>query len=358
MNQYAGVLQINLSAIRSNWNFLRERFSGAACGAVIKANAYGLGFAPVAQALYSEGCRHFFVATYDEAVRVQRLLPNLVTIYVLQGCKPGSEKLFVERGLVPVLSTMAMLERWLTLQTTGKRCALKLNSGMNRLGLSLQELQSALQDPRLTSAGVELFLSHMACADQPEHPLNATQLQCFKRMTELCAAVLPAVPSSLANSATIFLPPHYHFDVARPGIALFGSGNAALKPVVSLYLPVLQVRDVRAGEAVGYGAAFVAPRDMRTATVSGGYADGVFRSLSNRARGWFNGPVPLLGRVSMDSCVFDISSLPANLQPKEGQLIELLGAHCQLDKVAEEAGTISYELLTHLGQRLEKHYCE
>lgn len=358
MNQYAGVLQINLSAIRSNWNLMRERFAGAACGAVIKANAYGLGFAPVAQALYSEGCRHFFVATYDEAVRVQRLLPNLVTIYVLQGCKPGSERLFVERGLVPVLSTSAMLGRWLELQAAGKRCALKFNSGMNRLGLSLQELECALQDARIASAGVELLLSHMACADEREHPLNATQLQRFSQMVDLCAAVFPGVPSSLANSATVFLPEQYHFDVARPGIALFGSGNAALAPVVSLYLPVLQVRDVRAGEAVGYGAAFVAPRDMRTAIVSGGYADGVFRSLSNRAHGWFNGPVPLLGRVSMDSCVFDISSLPAASQPQEGQLIELLGEHCHLDKVAEQAGTISYELLTHLGQRLEKRYCE
>lgn len=359
MYQYAGVLQINLSAIRSNWRSMHDRFQGRHCGAVIKANAYGLGVAPVAQALFSEGCRHFFVATFDEGVQVKRLLPNSVRIYVLQGCKRGTEKYFVERGLTPVLFSLPMVERWLRLRSAGeKSCAIKVNSGMNRLGLAPEELQQVLGDKRLSEAGVCMLMSHMACADDPESPLNQEQLTRFTRMAEACTCVVPGVQHSLANSATVFLPPAFHFDVARPGIALYGSGHEALSPVVSLYLPVLQVRDLKAGESVGYGATFRAPHNMRIAIVSGGYADGIFRSLSNIAHGWYHAKLPLLGRVSMDSCVFDVSALLPSQLPEEGDLIELLGEHRSLDEVATEAGTISYELLTGLGARLEKRYCE
>lgn len=359
MYQYAGVLQINLSAIRSNWRLLRDRFQGQFCGAVIKANAYGLGFAPVAQALYSEGCRHFFVATFDEGVQVKRLLPSPARIYVLQGCKRGTEKYFVERGLIPVLSSLPMVERWLSLAADDvKRCVIKVNSGMNRLGLAPAELQRVLCDERLPSAGLQMLMSHMACADEPQNPLNQEQLRRFTQMADSCAQVVPAVQLSLANSATVFLPAAFHFDVARPGIALYGSGNGLLSPVVSLYLPVLQVRDLSAGETVGYGATFRAPQDMRIAIVSGGYADGILRSLSNITHGWYHAKLPLLGRVSMDSCVFDVSALSQSQLPQEGELIELLGEHRSIDEVAAEAGTVSYELLTHLGHRLERRYCE
>ena len=359
MCQYAGVLQINLAAIRSNWQFLRQSFTGAACGSVIKANAYGLGVAPVAQALYSEGCRDFFVATYKEGVQVKRLLPLDAQVYVLQGCRKGAERTMIESGLIPVLSSLQMIERWLVLPAAlVKRCVIKVNSGMNRLGLSPSEFQAVLTDERLPSAGVQMLLSHMACADQPLNPLNALQLQRFQHMLSACREVLPNIRASLANSATVFLPNQFHFDVARPGIALFGSGHPQLASVVSLHLPVLQVRNLSLGEAVGYGADFYASRDMRVAIVAGGYADGIFRSLSNVAQGWFGESLPMLGRVSMDSCVFDISSLAAEFQPQEGDLIEVLGEHRPLDKVAEEAGTISYELLTRLGQRFERRYCE
>lgn len=338
---------------------LRDRFAGQYCGAVVKSDAYGLGVAPVAQALYSEGCRQFFVATFDEGVQVKRLLPSPVSVYVLQGCKRGSEKHFVERGLIPVLSSMAMVERWLSLRTAGvKRCAIKVNTGMNRLGLEPDEFQRVLGDQRLPGAGVEMVVSHMACADQPGHPLNQQQLQCFTQVASSCAQVLPGAMYSLANSATVFLPASYHFDLARPGIALYGSGDASLAAVVSLYLPVLQVRNLRKGETVGYGATYRASVDLRVAIVAGGYADGLFRSLSNKATGWYRSNLPMLGRVSMDSCVFDISGVDAGAQPQEGDLIEVLGEHRRLDDVAAEAGTVSYELLTRLGQRLEKRYCE
>lgn len=359
MYQYAGVLQINLSAIRSNWRLLREHFQGRFCGAVVKANAYGLGVAPVAQALYSEGCRHFFVATYDEGVQVRRLLPPPVRVYVLQGCKSGNEPLFIERDLIPVLCSLPMVERWLSLAADGaRRCAIKVNTGMNRLGLAPEELLHVLKDKRLPGAGMHMLISHMACADEPEHPLNREQLHCFSRLVKACAEVIPDLQYSLANSATVFLPESFHFDVARPGIGLYGSGHPSLSPVVSLHLPVLQVRDLRAGESVGYGATHRAEKDTRIAIVSGGYADGVFRSLSNVAHGWFNARLPLLGRVSMDSCVFDLSALPLEEQPQEGDLIELLGENLRIDDVSAQAGTVSYELLTHLGARLEKRYCE
>lgn len=359
MNQYAGLLQINLSAVRANWRALRQRFSGPFCGAVVKSDAYGLGVAPVAQALFSEGCRHFFVATFDEGVQIKRLLPGTVSVFVLQGCKSGSERRFVEWGLIPVLSSMAMVERWLALRSAGvKRCAIKVNTGMNRLGLTADDLSCLLADPRLPSAGVQLVVSHMACADQPDHPLNQQQLVNFAQVASDCAAVIPDAHYSLANSATVFLPQAYHFDLARPGISLYGSGDPSLAPVVSLHLPVLQVRNLREGETVGYGATYAAPSDMRVAIVAGGYADGIFRSLSNRARGWFKVDLPMLGRVSMDSCVFDVSSLDRAAQPQEGDLIEVLGEHRRLDDVAAEAGTVSYELLTGLGNRLEKRYCE
>lgn len=359
MYQYAGILQINLSAIRSNWRLLRDRFQGSSCGAVIKANAYGLGVAPVAQALFSEGCRHFFVATYDEGVQVKRLLPNSTRIYVLQGCKRGVERHFLESGLIPVLYSLPMVERWLSLPAEGaKPCVIKVNSGMNRLGLAPAELEQVLIDKRLPAVGLQMLMSHMACADEPQNPLNYEQLRRFTQMAESCAQVVPDARRSLANSATVFLSADFHFDIARPGIALYGGGHETLSPVVSLYLPVLQVRDLGAGEAVGYGATFRAPQDMRVAIVSGGYADGIFRSLSNNAHGWYNAKLPLLGRVSMDSCIFDVSALSPSQLPREGDLIELLGEHRTLDEVAAEAGTISYELLTNLGHRLEKRYCE
>jgi alanine racemase len=359
MDQYAGILQINLSAIRSNWRLMREHFSGPYCGAVIKSNAYGLGVAPVAQALYSEGCRQFFVATFDEGVQVKRLLPNPVRVYVLQGCKPGCERRFIERGLIPVLYSPQMVERWLSLPGSPVRnCAIKVNSGMNRLGLDRGEFERVLADRRLLEAGVQMLISHLACADDPSSSINADQLARFSAMAQACAEFIPGVQCSLVNSAGVFLPESYHFDVARPGIGLYGCGDSSLRPVVSLFLPVLQVRDLRAGESVGYGATFKAERDMRIAIVCGGYADGVFRALSNVAQGWFNGYLPMLGRVSMDSSVFDVSALPIHQQPREGDLIELLGDHVSVDDLAAQAGTISYELLTRLGQRLEKRYVE
>ena len=367
MQQLNGYLSINLSALRSNWAYLRQQQAGE-CGAVVKADAYGLGLEPVAQALFSEGCRSFFVATFQEAVEAAKVLPKAVDIYVLQGCAPGMEREFVERQFIPVLVTLPMAQRWIRVagEDPAARCALKVNSGMNRLGLALEEFEQLLQRPQdLQKAGLSLLVSHLACADEPQKPLNQVQLQRFKDIYEHARSYLPTLRASLANSAGVMLGDGWQFDLARPGIGLYGGsprvdGSVTMAVVVSLYLPVLQLHWVRAGEAIGYGGDYRVGSDMLVAVVAGGYGDGILRSMgeATHARGWFFDYLPMRGRVSMDSCVFDVTHLPECKRPKEGDFIELIGQHCSLDEQAGVAGTIAYELLTRLGGRLQKHYCE
>lgn len=365
MHQYSGVLKVNLSALRRNWRLMRERFSGKYCGAVVKANAYGLGVAPVVQSLFSEGCRQFFVATFDEAVQVKRLIPESVDIYVLQGVYPGMEQRFCDEDLVPVIFSVEMLHRWLNVPVIGRRrCALKVNTGMNRLGMEPAEFMKVVAEiPLSADIRVELVMSHLACADEPLHELNFSQLAKFRQIAAAARQYCPQAKLSLANSAGVFLGDDWHFDVARPGIALYGGCCAPalagrLSTVVNLQLPVLQLRTVSAGESVGYGADFVAQEEMRVAIVSGGYADGLLRRLAPRFVGWCGRQMPILGRVSMDSCAFDVSHLPIDMMPREGNLIEIIGEHLSLDDAAKAAETISYELLTRLGERLQKVYFE
>lgn len=365
MHQYSGVLKVNLSALRRNWRVMRERFSGQDCGAVVKANAYGLGVAPVVQSLFSEGCRQFFVATFDEAIQVKRLIPESVDIYVLQGVCTGMEQRFCDEDLVPVIFSAAMLRRWLNAPVSGhRRCALKVNTGMNRLGLDPAEFFAFADE--ISSAEtirVEVVMSHLACADEPEHELNFTQLATFQPIVETVRQRFPRAKISFANSAGIFLGNEWHFDLARPGIALYGGCctpalHGRLSTVATLQLPVIQLRDISAGESVGYGGDFVAREEMRVAIVSGGYADGLLRRLAPRFAGWCGRRLPILGRVSMDSCAFDVSQLPPEILPHEGDLIEIIGEHLSLDDAAKAADTISYELLTRLGDRLQKVYFE
>ncbi len=367
MQSFAGLLTINLGAVRHNWRAMRAAFTGPVCGAVVKANAYGLGYAPVVHALFSEGCRSFFVANYSEAVDVKKLLADRADIYVLQGCPEGLEADFVRSNIIPVLVSESMLRRWFSVTSNAveARCAIKVNTGMNRLGLSRDELIRWLRDGAVdTKSSVTLLMSHLACADTPGHPLNDLQLQCFSEVLALARNVFPDIKASLSNSAAISLGAPWHFDLARPGIALYGgregvSSLVALRSVVTVSLPVIQVRSIKKGEWVGYGASFCASADLTIATVGGGYADGFIRAFSNKAFAYFSGvKLPLVGRVSMDSCVFDISSLPPELMLREGDLIEVLGEHCDITAQAELASTISYELLTRLGERLQKHYVE
>jgi alanine racemase len=360
-------LTINLGAVRRNWQRLQDQLRpGALCAAVTKANAYGLGAAEVAPALYAQGCRQFFVATLTEGIELRQLLPVDAVILVLNGLRPGAEADCVRHRLLPVLFTLPQMERWLAAQRAAGvylPCALKYNSGMTRLGLDAAELELLCrQESLLLALQPVLLISHLACADEPGHPMNQQQLASFRQALWRMRQVVPGIRASLANSAGIFLGDEWHFDLARPGAALYGinpcAGRTVVEPVVALQLPVVQVREVQGGERVGYGSTYTVPGPGRLAVVLGGYADGLQRTLGNCGYGIFAGiEVPLVGRVSMDSIVFDISAVPAVQIPPEGDaFIELLGPHLTVDELARRAGTIGYEVLTSLGDRYIRHY--
>ena len=283
-------LCINLSTIVSNWLHLKSLGEGADCGAVVKANAYGLGVERVSLALFQAGCRSFYVATLAEGLELKQALPSNADIYILSGLFPGDERTCAEAGLIPVLVSHHMVQRWAA-ETRGipNRSAIKVDTGMGRLGLSEAEFTEALNSALFELAGVAVVMSHLACADEPGHELNSKQLQRFSLIREQVLHRYPEVRFSLANSSGVLLGSRYHFDFMRPGVALFGEGAAAaidkeLRPVVSLRLPILMVRRLQAGDTAGYGATYVAQGERDLACVAGGYADGLFRVLSNTGR--------------------------------------------------------------------------
>lgn len=371
----AAILTIDLGAVVANWRLLRDRLRpGAALGAAVKANAYGLGAREVTAALAEAGCRSFFVATIDEGIEVRAVLASATAgtgstaaVYVLNGLLPGSDEGLVAHRLTPVLNSLGDIDAW---SAAARRrgaslpAALHVDTGMARLGLPADELACLVDDPgRLTGITPVLVMSHLACADQPEHPLNEEQRAAFGQALDALAAVLaPArLQASLANSAGIFLGSSYHFDLARPGAALYGVGPRAdgpnpMRPVVSLRARILQVRTVAPPKTVGYGATYAVAEPSRIATVAVGYADGYLRSLSNRGRATLGAfEVPLVGRVSMDLITVDVSAVPAAIACP-GAFVELIGAAQTVDAVAERAGTIGYEILTALGSRYARVY--
>lgn len=356
-------LTVDLAAVRENYRRLRARLAGARCAAVVKADAYGLGAARVAPLLADEGCRDFFVAHLDEALALRPLLGEACSLFVLNGLPPGAEAEAAEAGIVPVLNSLAQLDAWTALGRRQERrlpAVLQLDSGMSRLGLPAEELARLVEAPqRLAGLDLRLVMSHLACADEPSHPANVEQLAVFSAG---CAR-LPAAPRSLANSSGIFLGDAFHFDLARPGVALYGGNptpDAAnpMRPVVRLEAKVIQLRDLKAGAAVGYGYSYRAGGPMRVATISLGYADGWLRSLSNAGRAYLGEiALPIVGRVSMDSITLDVSALPEGaLGP--GATVELLGERQTVDAVAAAAGTIGYEILTSLGHRYHRRYLD
>ncbi|WP_323141994.1 alanine racemase [Massilia phyllosphaerae] len=358
-------LTVDLDAIRANYRLLRERAGPAACAGVMKADAYGLGMAMVAPALVREGCRVFFTAHVDEGMRLRALVPPDATIYVLHGPPPGAARAFLEHDLVPVLNDPAQVADWRAAARTLGRvlpAAIQFDTGMSRMGLAPADLQALLDDPGLLD-GIRLVLamSHLACADEAAHPLNALQCEHFRAGLERLRARFPGLPGSLANSSGIFLGGAFHHQLARPGAALYGinpqprAANPLRQPV-ALAASIVQTRTVQAGDIVGYGANFTASGPTRIATISIGYADGWLRSLSGRGHVFIDGArVPVVGNVSMDSITLDVSGFPeARVAP--GQLVELLGAHQTVDDVAQEAGTIGYEVLTRLGSRFHRSY--
>jgi alanine racemase len=351
----AGRLRIDLDALAHNYRLLRERAAPAECAAVVKADAYGLGVAPVVRRLLREGCRRFFVATLAEAAELRTVTFD-AAIYVLEGVVPAAVDELVALRATPVLNSLEQVQRW---QGCG-RALLHIDTGMARLGLSAAEV-ATLSERRELLDGIELefVLTHLACGDEPEHPLNREQLRRFDRLR----AQLPPAPTSIGNSAGDLIDSSLRGDLVRPGIALYGGNPFSDRPnpmasVVTLEAPILQIREVDEPLTVGYGATYLVRPPARLAVVGVGYADGYPRSLGNRGTAAVNGRrVPVVGRVSMDLTCVDISALPRD-SVRVGAAVELIGPVVSLDEVAAAAGTISYEILTGLGRRLVREYAE
>jgi alanine racemase len=359
------ILTFDLMALRANWARLNQASGRAECAGVIKADAYGLGLAPIARALTNEGCKTFFVASVGEGRAAREVQPG-ATIYVLDGLLPGAEAHYAGFDLRPVLSSLPEVRDWAAYcRARGHRLAagIHIDTGLNRLGMPEREVEQLAAAPELLSAfETTLVMSHLACADHPDDPMNEHQRQRF----ETLRAKLPQAPASLANSGGLFLGPRFHFDLVRPGIALYG-GRAhegkdnPMQTVVRLAARILQVRDVLPGESVGYGATYKVTTPARIATLGVGYADGFLRALSVASGeagpvGYVGDyPVPIVGRVSMDFITADVTSVPEELA-RRCAWVEVRGGRVTVDDLTDRAGTIGYELLTRLGQRVYRVY--
>lgn len=365
-----GRITIDLDALVSNWEQLAKLAGKAECAAVVKANAYGLGIEPVVAALIAAGCKTFFVAVPDEGIRVKNVSPS-VDCYILNGLFPDAADDLVNAGLRPVLGTVQQIATWAeTAKNSGQplSCAIHMDSGMNRLGISEAELEKIVGDAEIMDhLDVQLFMTHYACADDIGHPKTEVQREAFLQCTHL----LPGIRRSSANSAANLQTNGHSFDMVRSGIAMYGGEalndvNNPMKPVVCLEGRIIQIQTGKAGDSVGYGGAETLKRDSRIAYLSVGYADGYHRNASNMgvgmravspaAKAWFKGHIISgIGRISMDLCAFDVTDIPEN-EISEGDWIELFGPHIRVDDVARAAGTIGYELLTGLGSRYSRTY--
>ena len=362
----AGVLTVDLGAVADNYRRLKAAFQHRALAAVVKADGYGLGAERVAPALVQAGARSLFVAQLDEALKLRPLLDRYhpaISLYVLNGLMPGAEADYADNTILPVLNSLGEIEAWSRFARQREKvlpAAVHLDSGMCRLGLPPGEVEQLRAAPqRLDGIVPTCILSHLACAEEPGNPKNAEQLAAFKA----ALTALPRAPVSFCNSSGIFLAPDYHFDLGRPGVALYGvnpTPGAAnpMRPVVRLQAKILQIRSIDAPQTVGYGASHRARGPARIATVAAGYADGYLRSLSSRGHAWVAGHrVPVVGRVSMDLLALDVTAV-APEQVRPGLWAELINAEQDVDAVAREAGTIAYEVLTSLGARYHRVYLD
>jgi alanine racemase len=348
------VLRVDLDALARNYRLLRRTVAPSVCGAVVKANAYGLGMEPVSRRLFAEGCTEFFVATPAEGAELRRLVPR-ARIFVFEGVCEDAAQTLEANDLIPVLNSLEQVGQW---RGSGRPAIMHLDTGMARLGLSAAEVRVLAEQPwRLEGIRVEYVMTHLACADEPDHALNAEQLSRFERMRRR----LPPAPTSIGNTAGAFLGGGHCGDLVRPGIGLYG-GNPFLarpspvEPVATLKAKIIQLRDIEVAQTVGYGATHDAVPPARLAVVGVGYADGYPRCLGGRGEGSVAGiRVPVVGRVSMDTLCVDVSAVPA-ASIETGAFIELIGPAVPLDDVAAAAGTISYEILTRLGARLHREY--
>jgi alanine racemase len=364
------VVIVDLDAIAENYRLIQATCPGADVGAAVKADAYGLGVGPVTATLSDAGCTTFFVATPAEGLQLRGSNAN-AEIVVLNGPEPESITTLLDGRLTPTLNSLTQIETWsATRADTSMDAWLHVDTGMNRLGLDLRELETLITEPsRLDEMRISAVLSHLACADTPDHPMNAAQRDSFAALCERLTPIIGAFRTSLANSPGVFLGPAYHFDLVRPGASLYGIRPNAeqpnpMKQVVEIYTKILQVRDIDTPMTVGYGAAHQVTGTRRIATLAAGYADGYPRAAANMAGNtegnsmcaFIDGqPTPLAGRISMDLITIDVTDLPAALC-RPGQTVELLGPNVTPDDLADAAGTIAYEVLSQLGSRLHLEY--
>ena len=347
----SATLTVNLAALRANYHLLRTRHEKRTIAAVVKANAYGLGVERVSQALADEGCELFFVATVSEAIELRNFLPH-AKIAVFNGIFKGEEKEFAAHHIIPVVNDLEQLDRC---QMSGvRKFFLHIDTGMTRLGLSHTDLKKI---PPLSPDNCQLVISHLACASEPAHPKNNEQLSRLRTARQW----LPDVPVSFANSSGLFLGTDYHFDIGRPGCALYGinpiSGPNPMQPVATLSAPIIQIRTLDCDEEVGYGSTCAAKKGSRLAVAGMGYADGFFRLLGHSASAFIgNHRVPIAGRISMDMVTLDISHVPESALG-ENPRAEFINAQQTVDDIATQAHTIGYEIFTRIGRRVIRNYC-
>jgi alanine racemase len=345
-------LTVDLSAVRANWRHFADLAGEGEAAAVVKADGYGCGARAIVQTLALEGARTFFVATIAEALDLRETLGDAHAIYVLNGPTTADVGSFGAARLFPVLNSQDQIGLW---KAAGApvAAALHVDTGMNRLGLPLADVAAARD--ALARVDVPLVMSHLACASDPAHPLNETQRARFANVAQL----FPGARRSLSATAGAFCGADFRFGLLRPGIGLYGDNglddaSPALAVVATLDAPILQLRDLAAGDTVGYGASFTAPRAMRTATIALGYADGYLRAASGKGYGVLAGAkCPVLGRVSMDLITLDVTA--AGGAAEVGARVEMLGANVPLRDVAAAAGTATYEVLTNLSGVARRH---
>jgi alanine racemase len=359
-----GTLTIDLAAIVANWQALTRQLLTVECAAVVKANAYGLGLKPVVAAMADAGCKTFFVADIAEA-RIVRARAKDATIYVLHGFTLQCAEAFIELAARPVINSMTELAEWDTFvadRAWQGGAALHVDTGMNRLGVSPEEAAALAPRVQTQNHGIALLLSHLACADIPDHPLNARQLRLFRELR----ALYSGIPASLANSSGIFLGDATYFDLARPGAALYGINPMPGRPnplnsVVELTGRIVQIRAVAREQTIGYGATWTARRNSRIAVVALGYANGLLRAGSAGDEHPGGAAIvagkrcPIVGRISMDLLMVDITDL-ADGAVRRGDFATLIGGELSIDEVAAAASTIGYEVLTRLGMRCHLNY--
>ena len=359
-----GVLTVDLDAIVANWRKLEKTAVPAECAGVVKADAYGCGTGPVARALAGAGCKTFFVASLDEAVAARAAVPQ-AALYVLDGFFQNCGDAYARIDARPVIGDLNELAEWdVFCRRSGWTggAAIHIDTGMNRLGLTLAEAQGII--PRINAGdhGITLVMSHLACAELLNHPLNARQLASFREIASLFAGV----PASLSNSSGVFLGAQFQFDMVRPGAALYGinptpEADNPMQPVVDLKARIVQIRNVEKGETVGYGGTWTARRPTKLAIVSAGYADGYFRAGSSNdgtrgAEVVVGGKrCPVAGRVSMDLIAVDVTDLDKSAA-RRGHMVTLIGEGITVDELAHHFGTIGYEVLTSLGPRYARVY--